>query len=367
MLRSFDKLMRVDPGFQAERVLTLRVPMPTNLTERPKQAAYYQRLLERMQSMPGVNSAGLIVPLPLAEVDANGTLFIPGRGWTEPQLVKMRVASAGYFRSMGIALKQGRVFDERDGHGSPSVVVVNDAFAKKFYPGENVAGQLIRGGPNDPSPPIQIIGVVADVKAMQLGAPNEPEMYRDYRQYIFGGFGLTLTLRANADDPQQLAAAAQKEVRAVNPDQPIGDVRTMSRVLNDNVSQPRFYTMLLTVFAAIALVLAAIGLYGVLSFSVSRRAHEIGVRMALGAQSGSIFRLVLSEALKLVGAGIVIGLAGAAALTRLMKTQLYETAPLDAATFAAVAIVMIGVAVIAACVPARRAVKLDPIETLWGR
>jgi putative ABC transport system permease protein len=367
MLRSFDKLMRVDPGFQAERVLTLRVPMPTNLTARPQQAAYYSRLIERMQAMPGVNSAGLIVPLPLAELDANGTLFIPGRGWTEPQLVKMRVASAGYFRSMGVALKQGRVFDERDGDGSASVVVVNDAFARKFYPGENPVGQLISGGPRDPQPPIQIIGVVADVKATQLGASNDPEMYRDYRQFLFAGFGLTLTLRAAADDPQQLAAAAQKEVRAVNPDQPIGDVRTMSKVLNDNVSQPRFYTMLLSVFAAIALVLAAIGLYGVLSFSVSRRAHEIGVRMALGAQSGSIFGLVLSEALQLVGVGIVIGLGGAAALTRFMKAQLYETAPLDAATFAAVAIVMIGVAVVAACVPARRAVMLDPIETLWGR
>jgi putative ABC transport system permease protein len=366
MLRSFDKLMKVDAGIQTDRVLTLRVPMPTNLKERPQQAAYYTRLLEKMQSMPGVNSAGLIVPLPLAEVDANGTLFTPGRGWTEPQLVKMRVASAGYFRSMGIALKQGRVFDERDGDGATQAVVINEAFARKFYAGENPVGRLISGG-RDSQPAIQIIGVVADVKATQLGAPNEPEMYRDYRQYIFGGFGLTLTLRTASSDPQALAAAAQREVRSVNPDQPIGDVRTMSKVLHDNVSQPRFYTLLLSVFAALALVLAAIGLYGVLSFSVSRRAHEIGVRMALGAQSGSIFGLVLREAMTLVGLGVALGLGGAAALTRLMKAQLYETAPLDAGTFIAVAVVMFGVAALAACVPARRAVALNPVETIWGR
>jgi putative ABC transport system permease protein len=365
MLRSFDRLMKVNPGFQAERVLALRVPMPTNLTERPQQTAYYTRLLDRMQSMPGVNSAGLIMPLPLAEIDANGTLFIPGRGWTEPQLVKMRVASPGYFRSMGIALKQGRVFDERDRDVSTQAVVVNESFARKFYPNENPVGQLISGSRNGQAA-IQIIGIVADVKATQLGAATEPEMYRDYHQFIFGPFGLTLTLRT-AGDPQSVAAAAQKEIRAVNPDQPIGEVRTMEKVIRDNVSQPRFYTLLLGIFAAMALVLAAIGLYGVLSFSVSRRAHEIGVRMALGAQRGSIFGLVLKEALTLVGIGVAIGLGGAAALTRLMKAQLYETTPLDAATFTAVAVVMIGVAVLAACIPARRAVALNPVETIWGR
>jgi putative ABC transport system permease protein len=214
---------------------------------------------------------------------------------------------------------------------------------------------------------MQIVGVVTDVKATQLGAPAEPEMYRHYRQYIIAGFGLTLTLRTSAADPTRLAAAAQKEVRSVNPDQPIGDVRAMTKVLNDNVSQPRFYTMLLAIFAGIALVLAATGLYGVLSFSVSRRAHEIGIRRALGAQTGSIFRLVLAEAMKLVGIGVGIGLAGAAALTRLIQAQLSETAPIDAATFAAVSIVMLAVAAVAACLPARRAVALDPIETIWGR
>jgi putative ABC transport system permease protein len=365
MLRSFDRLMKVNPGFQPERVLTLRVPMPTNLTKRPEQSAYYTRLIERVQGMPGVNSAGLIIALPLAEIDANGTLFIPGRGWTEPQLVKMRVASAGYFRSMGVALKQGRVFDERDRDGGTQAVVINESFARKFYPNENPVGQMISGGRND-QPAIQIIGVVADVKATQLGQPTEPEMYRDYKQYIFGGFGLTLTLRT-AGDPELVAASAQREVRLVNPDQPIGEVRTMEKVIHDNVSQPRFYTLLLGILAAMALALAAIGLYGVLSFSVSRRSHEIGVRMAMGAQRGSIFGLVLKEALTLVGIGVALGLCGAAALTRLMKAQLYETAPLDAATFAAVAVVMIGVAVLAACVPARRAVRLNPVETLWGR
>jgi putative ABC transport system permease protein len=268
---------------------------------------------------------------------------------------------------MGIAVKQGRVFDDRDGDGAQATLVVNEALAKRFFPNENAVGRRVSGSPEARDGGQEIIGVVADVKATQLGAAAEPEIYRDYRQYIFAGFGITLTLRTASADPQQVAAAAQKEVRAVNPDQPIGDVRTMGKVLRDNVSQPRFYTILLAVFAAIALALAAIGLYGVLSFSVSRRAHEIGVRMALGAQRGSIFRLVLQEALTLVGIGVAIGLGGAAALTRLMEAQLYQTAPLDAATFAAVAVLMISVAVLAACVPARRAVGLNPVETLWGR
>ncbi len=367
MLRSFDRLMKVDPGFQPERVLTLRVPVPINIKERPQQSAYYTRLLEKLQAMPGVNAAGLVMPLPLSDVDANGTLMIPGRGWTEPQLIKMRLASAGYFRSMGIALKQGRVFDQRDGDGAPAVMVVNESFARKFFPNENPVGRTLSGSRDARQGDTLIIGVVADVKATHLSGPSEPEMYRHYQQFIFGPFALTLTLRTSSPDPQAIAGAAQREVRSVNPDQPIGDVRTMSKVRSDNVSQPRFYTLLLSVFAALALALAAIGLYGVLSFSVSRRAHEIGVRMAMGAQRGSIFGLVLKEALTLVGIGVALGLGGAAALTRLMKAQLYETAPLDAATFVAVAVVMFAVAVVAACVPARRAVALNPVETLWGR
>jgi putative ABC transport system permease protein len=369
MLRSFDRLIRVNPGFQADQVLTLRLPMPTNLTKHPDQAAYYSRVLDRVQSMPGVNSAGLIVPLPLAEIDANGTFYVPGRPVPpgERQLVKMRVASTGFFRSLGVPLKRGRLFDARDVANAPATVVVNEALAKKFFPNEDAVGKLVTGAPGANAERIEIIGVVGDVKVMELGAAPEPEMYRDYRQYIFAGFGLTLTLRTDAADPTRLAAAAQKEVRQVNPDQPIGDVRTMVKVLNDSVSQPRFYTMLLAIFAGIALALAAIGLYGVLSFSVSRRSHEIGVRMALGAQSGSIFRLVLAEALKLVGIGVAIGLAGAAGLTRVIQSQLYETAPIDAPTFAAVAAILLGVAVIAACLPARRAVALDPVETIWGR
>jgi putative ABC transport system permease protein len=369
MLRSFDKLMRVDPGFQPERVLTLRVPMPTNLTKQPEQAAYYGRLLDRMQATPGVNSAGLIVPLPLAEVDANGTFYIPGRPVTpgERQLVKMRVASSGFFRSMGIPVKRGRVFNETDGNGAPAVLVINEALARKYFPNEDPIGRRVSQSPDANARTMEIIGVVSDVKVMQLGAPPEPEMYRDFRQFLFAGFGLTLTLRTESADPARVAAPAQKEVRSLNPDQPIGEVRTMEKVVSDNVSQPRFYTMLLASFAAIALVLAATGLYGVLSFSVSRRSHEIGVRMALGAQRGAIFGLVLAEALRLVGVGIAIGLGGAAALTRLIAAQLYGTAPIDAATFAAVAGLMVGVAVMAACIPARRAVRLDPVRALWGR
>ena len=196
------------------------------------------------------------------------------------------------------------------------------------------------------------------------GGNLEPEMYRDYRQFFFAPFAITLTLRAQGDDPARLAVAAQKEVRAASPDQPISDLKTMRKVISDNVSQPRFYTLLLGIFAGIALLLAATGLYGVLSYSVSQRSQEIGIRMALGASRKTIFGLVLRDALLLVGTGLLLGLAGSLALTRLIAAQLYQTTPTDPATFAGISALMLLVAAAAAYVPARRAVAVDPIVAL---
>jgi len=206
--------------------------------------------------------------------------------------------------------------------------------------------------------------VVKDVKYRELGGNLEPEMYRDYRQFFFAGFAMTVVLRGQSDDPMRLAGLAQREIRALSPDQPISDLKSMRKVISDNVSQPRFYTLLLGVFAAIALLLAVTGLYGVLSYSVSQRAHEIGIRMALGASRLGIFRLVLGQVMVLVSAGVILGLAGAFALTRLIATQLYQTTPTDPATFLAVSGMMIAVAAAAAWIPARRALKVDPIIAL---
>jgi len=202
------------------------------------------------------------------------------------------------------------------------------------------------------------------VRYMELGAPFEPEIYRDYRQFLFAPFAMTLVLRTQAEDPMAVAAAAQREIRAINPDQPVSDVRPMRQVISTNVSQPRFYTLLLGVYAAIALLLAATGLYGVLSYTVGQRLQEIGIRMALGAPGGRIVRLVIRHALMLISAGVLLGLAGSWALTRLIAAQLYHTEATDPLTYVAVSLIMTAVALAATWLPARRAVHVDPVIAL---
>jgi predicted permease len=366
MLRSFDRLMRVDPGFSPDGVLTLRVPLSAAITERAQQRAYFARILERIESLPGLNASGLIVPLPLADVDANGTFALEGHPPPpgERQLVKLRVASPGYFRAMGIPVRRGRVFGQTDGAGAPPVAVVSESLARRYFPGEDAVGRRVTMNEHGKGPFMTIVGVVADVKYLELGGNPEPEMYRDYRQFLFAPFAMSVALRARAGDPMQLAATVQKEIRAIAPDQPVTELKTMRRVVAANVSQPRFYTLLLGIYAAIALLLAATGLYGVLAHTVSQRAQEIGIRMALGAPRRSILRLVLTHALLLVSAGVVLGLGGALALTRLISAQLYNTTPTDPVTFAAVSVLMIAVAAAAAYVPARRAVRVDPMVAL---
>jgi putative ABC transport system permease protein len=367
MLRSFQRLLSVNPGFNQDRVLTLRVPLPASITAKPQQPAYYTRILERIARLPGLNSAGLIAPLPLADVDANSTFVVEGRRPPngERQLVKLRTVSPGYFRAMGIALRQGRVFDEAaPPDTSEKVVIVSEALVRKYFPHENPLGRRITQSTEGKGPFATIVGVVNDVRHLNLGEEPEPELYFDYRQFFFAPFAMTFVLRTHAADAMQVAAATQKEIRAITPDQPISDVKTMRDVVSANVSQPRFYTLLLGIYAAIALLLAATGLYGVLSYAVSQRLREIGIRLALGASRPSIFRLVMGHAMTLAGIGTLLGLAGSWALTRLIAAQLYHTQATDPVTFAAVAALMIAVAAAATYVPARRALKVDPAIAL---
>jgi putative ABC transport system permease protein len=363
MLRSFQRLLSVNPGFNPDRVLTLRVPLPAAITAKPQQPVYYTRILDRLASLPGLNSAGLIAPLPLADVDANSTFVVEGHlpldG--ERQLVKLRTVSPGYFRAMGIALRQGRVFDEAaPPDASVRVVMVSESLVRKYFPNQSPLGRRITQSTEGKGPFATIVGVVNDVPNLNLGDQPEPEMYFDYRQFFFAPFAMTIVLRTHSAGSMQVAAAVQKEIRAITPDQPISDVKTMRDVVSGNVSQPRFYTLLLGIYAAIALLLAATGLYGVLSYAVSRRLREIGIRLALGASRRSIFHLVMAHALTLVGIGTLLGLAGSWHLTRLIAAQLYRTQATDPATFAAVAGLMFAVALGATYIPARRALKVDP-------
>ena len=367
MLRSFQRLTAVNPGFDPARVLTLRVPLPAAITVKVRQAAYYTRFLERLGSLPGLDSAGLIAPLPLAGVDANATFVVEGRvpPNAERQLVKVRAVSPGYFRAMGIGLRQGRVFDEADSSdATANVTVVSESLVRKYFPRENPIGRRITRSPEGKAPFATVVGVVNDVRNLNLADEPEPEMYFDYRQLFFAPFATTLVLRTHCADPMRVAAAVQKEIRAITPDQPIGDVKTMRDVLSANVAQPRFYTLLLGIYAALALLLAATGLYGVLSYAVSQRLREIGIRLALGAGRRNIFGMVMGHALLLVSTGILLGLAGSRALTRLIAAQLYRTQATDPAAFAAVAALMIALALAATFVPARRALKVDPAIAL---
>ncbi len=366
MLRSLDRLMRVNPGFDPECVLTLRVPLPPAITGKGRQREYYGRILEHLETLPGLRSAGLIAPLPLADVDANATFAVEGHPVPpgEIRYVKIRMASAGYFRAMGIALRRGRVFQQSDGAEAPGVVVVNESLARTYFPDADPIGRRVTLSADGAGPFLTVIGVVNDVKYLDLGSRAEPEMYRDYRQFLFAPFATTLTLRTAAGDPMRLAAAAQKAIRSVAADQPVSDVKSMRRVISDNVSQPRFFTLLLAVFAGIAVLLTATGLYGVLAYTVSQRAREIGIRMALGASRDAIFGLVLGHALLLAAAGVVLGIAGSLAFTRLIAAQLYQTAATDVATFLGVSALMVAVSCLAAYLPARRAVRVDPARAL---
>jgi putative ABC transport system permease protein len=366
MLRSLSNLLLVDPGFRPEHVLTMRVPLPVTLTEPSRQISYVTRLLDAVQRVPGLNSCGLITPLPLGGVDANGTFAVEGRPVPpgERQLVKLRVASAGYFRAMGLRLLRGRVLSEADGEGSPDVVVINDALAKRYFPNENPIGRRVSMSSEGKGPWMPVIGVVGDVKSLSLADKSEPEMYRDYRQFFFAPFAATIVARTTGENPAAVSSALQRQIRTVNPEQAVSDVTAMDELVSHSVAQPRFYTLLLMAFAAIALILAAAGLYGVMSYSVSRRVREIGIRIALGASPGSILREVVGRAMILVCGGLVLGAAGAWALTRLLSAQLFAVSSTDPVTFSAVGLLLLAVACCAAYVPARRATRIDPNTAL---
>ena len=238
MLRSFARLLAVDPGFNAEHVLTVRVPLPANMQGDPAPAPYYTRLLEQVQTVPGLSAAGLIAPLPLSGIDANSYLLVEGHPTREgePQLVKLRSVSPGYFRAMGLTLKQGRVFDDSDGPGAPPTAVVSESLARRCLPNENPIGKRVamtRKGPW-----LTIVGVVKDIKNLSLADKTEPELYRDYRQFFFAPFANTIVVRTQASDPASVAAAIQRQIRAVNPDQPMMDLQPMPKVVADSVRNP---------------------------------------------------------------------------------------------------------------------------------
>ncbi|MDQ3585381.1 MAG: ABC transporter permease [Acidobacteriota bacterium] len=365
MIRSFDRLLRVDPGFKADHLLTMEVSLPqAKYDESEEQTAnFFREIIGRIGELPGVQSAGATWILPLSGQGAGSGFEIEGR---DPATVSERLNSAfssvspNYFHTMSIPIVKGREFGDRDTATAPGVSLVNETFARRYFPNEDPLGKRIkrRGDDNDWT---TIVGVVGDVR--QLGLDMEPraEMFFSYQQSPVPFMNIAVR---TATDPATLATAVRQEVWAVNPNQPVANVSTMNELLANSAARTRFNTLLLSLFALIALTLASVGIFGVMSYTVTQRTREIGVRMALGAQRSDVLRLVIRQGMILAGLGIVIGLAAALALTRLMTSLLYGVSATDPATFTGIALLLAGVALVACYIPARRATKVDPMVAL---
>lgn len=371
MLRSLVRLLGVDPGFRPQRVVTLRIPVPGVYGEgQARHVERYRRILEHVRTLPGVESAALLTVLPLGPVRATVTFTIAERPvapdrFDELPSAQLRTVSSGYFDAMGIPLLRGRDFRDSDTRGAPGVVIINEELARRYWPGEDPVGKYIQAGTGigPAAPRLTVVGLVGNVKHASLRDRPEPELYHPYGQYLGFPQWAMLVVRTPAD-PLALAAALRREIRRREPDQPIGEIKTMEQFVRDSVGRPRFYGVLLGIFAGLALLVAATGLFGVISYAVSRRTQEIGVRMALGARPADILAMVVAHGGRFLAAGAVLGLAGALAAARLLQSLLFEVTPTDPATFATAVAILAIVALAATAIPARRAARVDPMTAL---
>jgi len=362
LIQSLLRLQRVNPGFNPERVLTMELSLPRARYPSDQRPAFFRRLVKRIHTLPGVSSVGASTHIPLAGDNMNFMFFIEGRPFPEGKApgADCRAVTPEYFSALGIPLVKGRVFSDRDGPEAPFVFVINEAMARRFFPNEDPLGKRMKVGFSDLTG--EIVGIVGDVKHASLDAEVKQEIYTSYDQTPFRP-NMTLVTRARGD-VMSIASAAQNEVRAVDKDQPVTRVRTMEAVVAGSVAQPRFRTLLLGLFGMMALLLAAVGIYGVISYAVTQRTQEIGIRIALGAQPRDVLRLVVRQGMAPALVGLGLGLIGALALTQLMKDLLFSVRPTDPATFALVALLLATVALLACYLPARRATKVDPIVAL---
>jgi putative ABC transport system permease protein len=318
-----------------------------------------------MKTLPGVRDVSVTNNVPLTDLDIELSFQIEGRPPYKPgeeNAADYTVVGNDYFRVMNIAVQRGRVFANSDTANTPQVLVVSDAFARRYFPDEDAIGRRIVFDGADDESPREIVGVVADVRRNGLDAGVQPEMYLSHVQNPERR--LNLMIRTDARDAAQLIPAARAEVKAFDPDQIIWRTQTLEQLLGTSVAPRRFNMMLLGIFAGVALVLAAVGLYGVMSYSVTWRTHEIGIRMALGAKRADVLRLVVRQGMTMTLIGLAIGLIGAFSLSRVMRSMLHGVSPTDPLTFIGVSIVLLGVALLACLLPARRATRVDPIVAL---
>jgi putative ABC transport system permease protein len=370
MIRSFSRLLAVDSGFKADHVLTAFVSLPlSKYPKREEQTAFFDRLLERLRNVPGVSAAGIVTDIPLYGGSSTG-FDVDGRPEAAPgtrPMTDYRLINSDYFSAMGMKLVKGRAFSRYDTEDAPGVVIINETMVARFFAGEDPIGRRLdlSGNPKDVR---EIVGVVGDVRNYGVDAEVKPEVYVPFLQSAPGYLSsvvsaLTIVVRSSIE-PTALAAALREQVQALDKDQPVSEIRTMEWYLADSMAQRRFNMLLLGAFAVLALVLAAVGIYGVIAYTVTQRTHEMGIRIALGARGGDILRLVFANAMVTTLIGIAIGLAAAFVLTRLLQSLLYQVTATDPFVFATIPILLLVVAVIATYIPARRAMKVDPITAL---
>jgi putative ABC transport system permease protein len=365
LIKSFVRLQQVDGGFDPEGVLTMQVALPTARYTQPEQIRnFYRELLSRVAVVPGVGTAGAVNVLPLSGAGMSGTVTLDNPAVdSEPEPeADQRIATPGYFEAMGIRVVRGRAFAETDDETAAPVAIIDESLAQTFWPNEDPIGRRIkRGGVQSTNPWTTIVGVVRHVRYRTLEEPSRVQVYWPHAQAPV--FYMSLTVKTDLE-PLSLAKTIQSEVASLDPDQPVSLVRTMDELTATSVLRRRLTMTLLTSFAAIALVLAAVGIYGVISYWVTQRSQEIGIRMALGAHRWDVLKLVLGQSMAVILIGVVLGLAGAFALTRLIGGLLYEVSTTDAATFVAYSAGLALVGLVASYVPARRATQVNPIKAL---
>jgi putative ABC transport system permease protein len=374
LLKSFRQLMQVDPGFAARNVLTLRLRLPDmKYREAAQTTAFLKTVMGRVEALPGVEQASLATGFPLGQGGENGYWL---EGQPQPQqpddwpVAITQSVSESYHQALGIRLLSGRLFTEGDTAETSPVVIVDEDFVHRHFPGgslHDALGKRLRFG-GEGEPWREVVGVVRHIRHFGLEGQGRAGIYRPWLQMNprwLAEFTRVMDLVVKTSvEPTQLVSAIRQEVQAVDKDQPLANVRTLESLLDESLAARRFILLLLGLFAAVALLLAVIGIYGVMSYTVAQRTQEMGIRMALGAQRGNLMRLVVGQGLKLAGLGVGLGLAAAFGLTRLMKSLLFGVSATDPTVFALIALLLISVALLACLVPARKAAKVDPLVAL---
>jgi predicted permease len=366
MIQSFLRLRRVNVGLDPQGVLTVGVILPrAKYTEGEQRAAFFKQLVERVRNLPGVQAAGATATLPLSGDNWGRSLTVEGHpilSVGQAPIIQHTVVTPGYFQTMGIPVLSGRDFTDADASGAPKVTIIDERLARHYWPSESPLGKRVRfGPPEDNEPWHTVIGVVNAVRHQRIQEETRKSVYLPHLQIPVNGLSLVAKASSN---PRNLIGAVRREVAQLDSDLPVSDVATMEEVMAESIWQPRLYAMLFAVFAGGALILAVIGIYGVMAYLVITRTHEIGVRMALGATARDVFKLIVGRGMSLTTIGVLLGVIGAFALTRLMRGLLFNISATDPATFILISLLLALAAFLACYIPARRATKVDPLVAL---